>query len=72
MHRSRGNAANLTPLVTGVALSLLIGGSTTCACWRSRPRGGAYDVCRYQAELPEQAPMTAQQRAYTSPIWYTP
>jgi len=36
------------------------------------PRWVAYDVCRYEAELPEQAPMTAQQRAYTSPIWYTP
>jgi hypothetical protein len=36
------------------------------------PRWVAYDVCRYQAELPEKAPMTTQQRAYTSPIWYTP
>ena len=36
------------------------------------PRWVAYDVCRYQAELPEEAPMTTQQRAYTSPIWYTP
>ncbi len=36
------------------------------------PRWVAYDVCRYGAELPEKAPMTTQQRAYTSPIRYTP
>ena len=36
------------------------------------PRWVAFDVCRYQATLPKEAPMTAQQRAYTSPIWYTP
>ena len=36
------------------------------------PRWVAFDVCRYQAELPARARMTTQQRAYSSPIWYTP
>jgi len=29
-------------------------------------------VFRLGAELPEGAPASQQERAYTSPIWYTP
>lgn len=31
-----------------------------------------YDAFRYGLELPEEAPRSQQERAYTSPIWYTP
>jgi len=36
------------------------------------PRWTAYDAFRMGAEVPEESPMETQDRAYTSPIWYTP
>jgi hypothetical protein len=36
------------------------------------PRWTAYDAKRFGIEMPEEVPMTVTDRAYTSPIWYTP
>jgi hypothetical protein len=36
------------------------------------PRWILYDRLRLGAEIPAEAPLTHQERAYTSPIWYTP
>jgi hypothetical protein len=32
----------------------------------------AYDAFRFGIDLPKDAPTSQQERAYTSPIWYTP
>jgi hypothetical protein len=36
------------------------------------PRWTAYDANRFDIKMDKNIPMVAQQRAYTSPIWYTP
>ncbi len=37
-----------------------------------KPRWSAYDQKRFGIKMPDDVPMTLQDRAYTSPIWYTP
>jgi len=36
------------------------------------PRWTAYDAKRFGVKMPKEVEMIAQERAYTSPIWYTP
>ncbi|MBS9718840.1 DUF3604 domain-containing protein [Pseudohalocynthiibacter aestuariivivens] len=36
------------------------------------PRWTAYEAKYFEIEAPAEAPMITQERAYTSPIWYTP
>ena len=36
------------------------------------PRWSTHDAFRFGVEIPEDAPVSVQDRAYTSPIWYTP
>jgi hypothetical protein len=36
------------------------------------PRWTAYDRIKFKLDLPPEIPLKTQERAYTSPIWYTP
>ena len=36
------------------------------------PRWTAYDAKTFGVRMPPEVPMTTTERAYTSPIWYTP
>jgi hypothetical protein len=38
----------------------------------STPRWTTYDAARFGAERPDDVPVELQERAYTSPIWYSP
>jgi hypothetical protein len=36
------------------------------------PRWTAYDAAYFKVKMPKEVPMITVERAWTSPIWYTP
>ena len=36
------------------------------------PRWTAYDRAKFDLDLPDEVPLKTRERAYTSPIWYSP
>ena len=36
------------------------------------PRWPAYEAARYDLDVPDEIPMITLERAYPSPLWYTP
>jgi hypothetical protein len=44
----------------------------TCVIEIPTPRWTAYEAMRFGVEMDDKVPMITTERAYTSPIWYTP
>ena len=42
------------------------------SCLHPPLRRTAYEAARFGVTMPEEIPMVGQERAYTSPIWYSP
>jgi len=71
--RNRGSVLNALPMIC-----LMIFNAKQKAFYYARvieiptPRWTAYDAKRFGVTMSDEVPMTTTERAYTSPIWYTP